>query len=272
MSFFADYHMHTHLSPDAGAESTCTSMADAAIRAGLAEICITEHCECTGFLTPTENLGLTYDRPLYLAELAAARERFGDRIGLPAGVEIGQAIQNHAYADEILANDPYDFVIGSVHAMRGRGDVCFMTFQSEEECMAVINQYLDELIETAETTEFDVMGHVDYPLRYMRGNFDVSYRSEEERFRYLLHLLAEKGRGIEINTKVLRGDSRVDTQQNYLLRTFREEGGEILTVGSDAHYPRDVAAGVAESYALARACGFDRVATFRRHQPEFHRI
>ena len=41
--YLADYHTHTQFSPDA--QDSMTAMAQAAIRAGLDEICFTDHVE-----------------------------------------------------------------------------------------------------------------------------------------------------------------------------------------------------------------------------------
>ena len=41
--YFADYHTHSRVSPDAF--SSMTEMAEAAIRQGLQEICFTDHVE-----------------------------------------------------------------------------------------------------------------------------------------------------------------------------------------------------------------------------------
>ncbi|MBR3692236.1 MAG: histidinol-phosphatase HisJ family protein [Clostridia bacterium] len=271
--FLADYHNHTHLSPDGFAHASYAAMGAAAAEAGLAELCITEHCECNGFfMSRTENIGFTYDREACRAELMEAREQLGDRIALPFGVEIGQATQVPEKAAAVLAGEDYDFIIGSLHNIRGQVDFGLIEYQSAEECADMLRRYVAELYELCAGEVFDVVGHVDYPLRYMRRRFDVDFCPLEEELRALFSLIAEKGKGIEINTKVLRGQNPIYTQQDYLLRLFREQGGEILTLGSDAHRPEDVGAGLRESAELAISQGFDRIATYRRHVPTLHSL
>ena len=41
--YLADYHTHSRISPDAGA--SMTALAEAAVRAGLDELCFTDHVE-----------------------------------------------------------------------------------------------------------------------------------------------------------------------------------------------------------------------------------
>ena len=49
-------------------------------------------------------------------------------------------------------------------------------------------------------------------------------------------------------------------------------GGEIVTVGSDAHTPETAAKCVREGYAVLRACGFGYVTVFRQRKPAFLRL
>ncbi|MBO5646680.1 MAG: histidinol-phosphatase HisJ family protein [Clostridia bacterium] len=271
--FLADYHNHTHLSPDGFPHADYISMAKAAVEAGLSELCITEHCECNGFyLSIDNNIGFTYDREACRAELLEAREALGSRISLPFGVEIGQPTEVPEKAELVLDHEDYDFIIGSLHNIRGEADFSLLDYPSADVCREMLSRYVRELYELAESSVFDVIGHVDYPLRYMRRKFDVDLCPHEEELRALFTLLRERGKGIEINTKVLRGDSPIYTQQDYILRLFREQGGEILTLGSDAHKPEDVGAGLRESAELALSQGLDRVATFRRHEPTLHSL
>ena len=79
-----DYHLHTAFSCDS--QATMAAQCEAAIALGLREICVTDHSDwepldsCSGFYRPDA----------YFAELAANRERYGDRLTIRAGVEIGE--------------------------------------------------------------------------------------------------------------------------------------------------------------------------------------
>jgi histidinol-phosphatase (PHP family) len=53
------------------------------------------------------------------------------------------------------------------------------------------------------------------------------------------------------------------------LALYRELGGEILTVGSDAHVPENVGQGVPEAYDLIRAAGFRYIAVYEGRKPRF---
>ena len=57
-----------------------------------------------------------------------------------------------------------------------------------------------------------------------------------------------------------------------MLFRSRELGGDIVTVGSDAHNVKSAGLGVAEGYELLRENGFRYVATYRHHKAEFKRL
>ena len=78
----------------------------------------------------------------------------------------------------------------------------------------------------------------------------------------------EYDRGIELNTN--RGHTPLPDEK--WLRMYRELGGEIVTLGTDAHSPGAVGCAVREGQALLRACGFTRFCTFRRGTPVWHEL
>ena len=57
-----------------------------------------------------------------------------------------------------------------------------------------------------------------------------------------------------------------------ILRLYRRLGGEIITLGSDAHRPEDVAASSASGQELLRECGFRYFTTFTGGKPEFKEL
>lgn len=84
--YLADYHMHSRISPDA--KYPMTEMAGAALRAGMDEVCFTDHMEPVAWngRDPIE----FYDWDALSREFQAAREALGDRIRLRLGIELGR--------------------------------------------------------------------------------------------------------------------------------------------------------------------------------------
>ena len=80
--------------------------------------------------------------------------------------------------------------------------------------------------------------------------------------------LIRQGRGIEVNTN--RGHQPLPGEK--WLRMYRDLGGEIVTLGSDAHATRQVGCAIREGQALLRRCGFSRFCTFQRMEPVWHTL
>ena len=269
--YIADYHTHSHASPDGHA--SISEMAAAAVAAGLTELCITDHAECNGFF----ERGDLPDDVLYFyqarvdEEFTEARERFGDQIKLLYGVEIAQGHEAPAvYAD--LIDRHYDFVINSLHNLRGETDFYYMKeYHSAEHCRSLLRRYIEELYETAALDGFDVLGHIGYPLRYMRyqAGFDVSLDVYQAELTDIFRLLVSKGRGIELNVSGLRDGGHVTFPTLKELKLYRACGGEIVTIGSDAHYPRHVGVGIIQGQAMLREAGFRFVTAYEQRVPRF---
>ncbi|MBR5382135.1 MAG: hypothetical protein IK136_05885, partial [Oscillospiraceae bacterium] len=201
------------------------------------------------------------------------RDELSDRIELLFGAEVASI--NHApeTARRFWEDERLDFIIGSVHNVRGLDDFYFMQYESEAQCAAVTETYLDEYLEIASLGLCDVLGHIGYPEKYMvRRGFKASVKDYPDKLAALLRSCVEHGVGIEVNTSGLRCSLGKTIPDADVLRLYRSLGGELVTVGSDAHCVKDAGAGVAEAYELLRACGFRHITTFKKHRPEFTAI
>lgn len=82
----------------------------------------------------------------------------------------------------------------------------------------------------------------------------------------------ERGVGLEINTSGLRQAPGETYPGLEILRWYKELGGQILTVGSDAHTVEDLGIGVANALDLAREAGFEAITLFEKREPRQLRI
>ena len=268
--YLADYHTHSRVSPDASA--SMTEMAEAAIRRGFQEICFTDHVEPIRFGTtaPRED----YDWAPMAAEFAAAQAAVGDRITLRLGAELGDAVWGTERMEAMLARAPeLDFTIGSIHTLsekQGGRDLYFLSPKDERETRACLADYLGQVKKLAEWGRFQVLGHLTLPLRYLnegRG-MHVSFDGFEAEIEDIFRTIIPKGIGIELNTN--RGNTPLPDGK--WLRMYRRLGGEIITLGTDAHSPGAVGCAIREGQALLRESGFARFCTFRRGEPVWHEL
>jgi histidinol-phosphatase (PHP family) len=133
--------------------------------------------------------------------------------------------------------------------------------------------YFAEARRAVESGLFDLIGHLDLAKRYgvrYYGPFDLSLFAAE--IREILKLAVERGVGLEINTSGLRQAPHETYPGLEVLRWYRELGGQVLTIGSDAHSVKDLGKGIAEAFGLAREAGFEAVTLFEKREPRRLRI
>jgi histidinol-phosphatase (PHP family) len=269
MSLPADNHVHSEWSWDARDGSMEQSCAEA-LRLGLPSIAFTEHLDHTVWTATEEGLAdLAPDHPVavradadgrvtppafdvagYLEAVERCRSIFPD-LTIFSGLEIGEPHWHSDAVDRVLAAGSFDRVLGSLHCLPVQD-----RFQEPGDLYAhrspgqVVRDYLAEIARlVAGSDAFAIVAHINYPLRSWPGSmgpFDPG--AYEEEFRQAFRAIADSGRTLEINT-VLAPDATI-------LRWWRDEGGDAVTFGSDAHEPRSVARGFAEAAALAEAIGF----------------
>ena len=266
---YADQHMHCTCSFDA--RGALPDMAAAAARAGLSLVCFTDHLDLADDRTGRTQSSLESRWPDFERRReiwAAARS---DVPEVRFGMELGEPAQAPEEAARAAAMPGLDLVIASLHNLPDEPDFCWYPYESEEQCRALNHRYLQELCRTAAMDCFDVMGHVAYTARYMsQKGFREKIGPEEygDELRLLFTTLIQNGRGIECNVSGFRSTGWPFPDEP-LLRLYRSLGGEIITVGGDAHIPEHVGPGIREVYALLRERGFRYVCEFRERKPSF---
>lgn len=229
-------------------------MLRAALSAGLSGAAITDHCEA-------DDPELTEDGPVPGDSFAAAckmKETYAGRLKVLAGIELGQPLFNRAAAERLLNNFPFDFVLCSLHNLKEAKDFYFLTYDSAENAEKLLTAYFDEVLKIVRWNRFDSLAHLTYPLRYIEGEagIKVNISRFDDVIREILKTLAQNGKALEINTSGLRqkiGRTLPDLPD---LKRFKELGGEYITIGSDAHKPEDVGAGLKRGIELIKQAGF----------------
>lgn len=259
-----DYHMHSRVSFDG--HCTGAEMALAAQRAGLQEICFTDHLD----YDPLEQMGvMAFDTAAYNAEY--------DHLEVPGlkirrGMEFGMTVDNREQFQKDLTRREFDFVLGSIHFVDDL-DVYFQEFWTDKTVFEAERRYLEATLDCVRIHEdFDVLAHLTYiaKARSHHAPRPVPYGEHRDIVDEILRELARKGKGLEMNT------SGMDRCGGYLptadyFRRFRELGGEIVTVGSDAHDIRRVGQYSREACDILMDI-FGYVCTFEERKPIFHKL
>ena len=278
--FTGDYHTHTRFSCDC--ESEMSVMCEAAIARGLREIAFTDHTD----FGPNDPRG--YFKPVeYMQSIEQCRSRYGDRLTIRAGVELGEPHLFAREAQAVLDMGSFDFVIGSAHYAAllpsSSDSVEAVTLQCawsesffDQPLRQAYEAYFRQVVRLAAGGDFDVLGHVDLVKRDAR-HYNKPYDGPgpyADMIRTALRSVIERGKGIEINTSALyKGKGMSEPCPSLeVLRWYREMGGEILTIGSDAHTPDKIGSHFDVAFEMARAAGFTRLASFEGRQIIWNKI
>lgn len=263
-----DYHTHTRFSCDS--QTAIEAICQTALIRGMREVAITDHVDfepldpCHAYFRPEE----------HWQAIERCRASLDGRVTLRAGIECGEPHLYRHQVQAVLAGHDYDFVLGSLHWAGDRPtfDGAFFEGLTLDEGLVL---YFDHLTRLAEEGEFDVLAHLDIIRRatFLRfGLQEIDYHPYEPLVRRLLRALAERGKGLEVNTSYQRRGMGRPGPSAEVLRWFREEGGQIVTLGSDAHRAEDVGADFDLGLALVREAGFERLAIFRQRNVEWLRL
>jgi histidinol-phosphatase (PHP family) len=103
-------------------------------------------------------------------------------------------------------------------------------------------------------------------------NDGYTYAKHSDVFDKILNSLIGNGKGIELNTGGFRSGLNQPNPCIDIIRRYREFGGEIITVGSDAHTPADIAYDFDKACEILKACGFKYYCIFKSRIPEYIRI
>jgi histidinol-phosphatase (PHP family) len=117
---------------------------------------------------------------------------------------------------------------------------------------------------------FDILAHMDVVKRYgfeHYGSFDPE--KSEGQIRTILQLLVSKNLALEVNTATLRRPVRETSPSGQILQWYLEEGGQWLTIGSDAHVPEHVGASLEKEVSVIQSLGVKNLASFNRRKPKY---
>lgn len=269
-----DSHVHSDVSQDS--KTSMVDMVRATAAAGVERMCFTNHCDPVDWRTYKFRDACRDIVPESMRKYREMVEQYGEPpIEVGIGIELGEPLFAPDVIKEIAGTPGLDFVIGSLHILQEYGDFCWLKYESLEFCNKVFGVYLDELLKMAEMDYYDVMAHIGYGRRYMfrQGLTDamLSLALFGDKIEELLRRIIDRGRGIEINCSGIR-DGCGPFPQPEILRLYRQLGGEIITVGSDAHNGKDAGGYIRDGCEILKACGFEYVSYFRQRKPEFIKL
>lgn len=262
--FKIDYHIHTNYSSDSDADME--DMILSAISKNIDEIAITDHVDYHE----------KYDPPHYddlINKFNILKEKYKTKINMILGVEIGLENLIAATINSFITSYDFDFIIGSSHGVCKK-DLYFDNFFDGMNKKTAYELYFTEMLKNINTIDkFCVYGHIDFISRYgIYKDNSLKYRDYSDLIDEVLKTLINKNKGIEINTSGYRYKLNQTYPQYDILKRYKELGGEIITIGSDAHTPDYVGDHFEVAYEMLVKSGFKYITRFKNLKPSFTAI
>lgn len=263
----ADFHVHSDFSSDA--ETAPEVMVREAVRRGLRTISFTDHQDKDYHAGP---LSFTFDTEVYFETLKRLQKQYEDVIDVRIGVELGLQPHLGGYYKEYVDSYPFDFVLGSVHVIQSEDPYYPQFFEKREEQEAYEAAFLETLENIRAVSAFDVLGHLDYIVRYGTRAEKYSYAAFSDLIDEILRELIRRGKGLELNMAGYKYGLGFGHPHPDILKRYRELGGEIVTVGSDGHRPEHLAYEFGLVSEILNSCGFRYYTEFKGRKPVFQQL
>ena len=258
-----DFHVHSNNSFDSKEKIITTC--EEAIKKRISHIAFTEHFS----VDENKKTFGTMDFKKYLSEIDEAKNKFPS-INIYTGLEL---CEPHLKIEEFkkeLENLPLDFILGSIHNVGEKGLRTTANFYNSTKCYEV---YFNQVLDMVSKADFDVLAHIDLMARYAYDSVGgYNFNEYKEVIEEILKKVISRNKGIEINTSGLRNSLKSIHPKIEIVQLYKDLGGEIITIGSDAHKAFDVGEGCSEALRLIEDLGFKYIYTFKNRQAIQYKI
>jgi len=261
-----DYHLHTPLCRHA--LGSPADYLEAAREKGLREIGFADHFPLglIGVKPRSEVTMSPGELPRYVGEIKALAA--GEKeIRVKLGVEADYLPGKEKELARLLAREPLDYVIGSIHFMDD-WDFTHPLYAAQFETAdlaQVYRRYFELLWQACDSGLFDIIGHIDVIKKF---GYRLPGAAMEPYLERTARILKEKGLCFELNSSGRAAPAAEFYPGRRLLELCCREGVPV-TLGSDAHAPDQVGRYFDDALQLLREVGYRELAVFTARQRSF---
>ena len=276
MKIIADSHLHSTFSSDG--KNSIKEMAFSAIEKGLKIITFTDHVDFDYPVCPNPATGkVEFFNQLNASEYRNAienlQQEMSGKIRILIGVETGLQPNTsiHSRTKDFTDRLNPDFIIASTHCACGQILTPYSFFKDRTRDGAY-RKYLEEVLANLSMTDnYDTAAHLDFVERYYPAeNVEeklLKYEDFADVIDEILLTLIRKDKALEINTAGIRYGLGVPHPSQRILLRYKELGGKLITIGSDAHRATDIAADFETVAQYLLDAGFKEYCVFENRKP-----
>jgi len=217
-----------------------------------------------------------YCEDIYPHRRLPSRRQKDDPPGFLCGAEIGYIPEYIDRLNKLMTDYPWDIVIMSLHLVHG-----IDPFHEPEKIYKpsledTFREILEVIAESAEMMPTaNIIGHYDYFSRYgPQEKSKMLYRHAPREFDHLFRIMIKNGQALEINTGTVeklhlnRGYPLEEAMPDAeILARYKELGGTLISISSDAHHTNQVGRLVPETCAWLHKQGITDYVWFEERKP-----
>ncbi len=271
-----DCHIHSQFSLDCS--ETLEKIINKALEINLRGITITDHLEFlqNGKLENTNKYVLdSFEINKHISEINILKEKYKKQIDIFVGFEVGATMIKDAKFEvqKALNLKDVDFNILSTHQIE-KHELSMGTNFFTNDKVGDYHKYFEYVLKSVKLYDnFSVYGHLDYITRYSKfKSNDIEIKYYKEIVDEILKCIVKKDCGLEVNTSGMFYGRDDFYPQKDILKRYKEIGGKIITIGSDAHTYKRVGENFDLAYDYLKDCGFKEGTYFVNKMPVFYKL
>ncbi len=253
-----DQHVHTFLSSDS--KETFENYLLKAQELNCTHFVSTEHLDLSCISLGKDDMP---DLALQKSICQTLQQKYP--IHILRGIELGYKFSRLKDIEHIVNTQDFDVIIMSVHEDEHVDCVspAFLEHRSPDEAYSA---YLDIYIHMLKHCScFDIVGHIDFLLRYMEP---VCLEKHQSKLCTLFQLIIEQDKCLEYNTRFLYRHSNSHILK-YLFSLYYRCGGKKVSLGSDAHNTHDYLASFDEARHMLKGIGYGYACTYQKRKETY---
>ncbi len=253
--------MHTHSLHSHDSECPIPEMAEAEKERGITFFAVTDHCDV--------GLKDKINVPLGIRNSVNDATRTNEELNgitVLRGVEISEGFWHPEVEERVIFENEYDAIIGSVHDVKYRDFSdsyarCDFAPLTGEQLVEFFDMYLDDMVTLIEKSNFDILAHLTCPLRYIVGKygFEFDTRIFKNKIEKILRMIISRGIALEINSSGIGTAYDRLMPDRWIIELYRDLGGYLVTLGSDAHISKNASRGFDVSLKTLKELGFENI-------------
>lgn len=254
---YYDQHLHTYFSPDSIEEF------ENYLKKSDLPVVTTEHLDYYSSFQNMDDVIPDYEG--YSKKIKELNEIYDNR--LLRGIEVGFTYPDRHKIEEFMTGKEFDIVLLSIHH---NGEHGFMHLNNDtKELNEHLEEYFGLMLQGIQHTPYaNVLAHFDFGLR----GYDNVTVEELSRFEgiltKILKAMMANNQALELNTRSMFrfGNAHL---YDYVIELYRNLGGEMFTVSSDAHVAEDYELHFKEAFEMLKKHGVEKLVVFQNREPHF---